>query len=106
VPGWKTLFFFLQIALSSCPHLSKFKLNFSQSPQALPDLLGGSHPGGDKGEMGTRKEKDLSNKIRDKGRTDSAWKPGVEGGEKRWVGGEGWGVGGAMTQTMYAHVNK
>jgi hypothetical protein len=37
----------------------------------------------------------LFNKIRDKGRTDSAWKRG---------GGQG--VGGEMAQTMYAHVNE
>jgi hypothetical protein len=44
----------------------------------------------------------LFNKIRDKGRTDSAWKWGRE-----WAGEEGGGgQGGEMTQTMYAYVNK
>jgi hypothetical protein len=39
----------------------------------------------------------FSNKIRDKGRTGSAWKRGKGGcGEQ----------GGEMAQTMYAHVNK
>jgi hypothetical protein len=38
---------------------------------------------------------DVFNKIREKGRTGSAWKRG---------GGQG--QGGEMTQTMYAHVNK
>jgi hypothetical protein len=42
----------------------------------------------------------LFNKIRDKGRTGSAWKRGGEGR------GSGWGYGGEMTQTMCAHRNK
>jgi hypothetical protein len=40
------------------------------------------------------------NKIRDKGRTVSAWKRGG-GGEKERLR-----VGGEMTQTLHAHVNK
>jgi hypothetical protein len=44
----------------------------------------------------------LFNKIRDKGRTGSAWKRGVG---RRGKGGLG-GQGEKMTQTMYAHVNK
>jgi hypothetical protein len=43
----------------------------------------------------------LFNKIRDKGRTGSAWKWGREEGE-----GQGREQGGKMAQTMYAHVNK
>jgi hypothetical protein len=43
----------------------------------------------------------LFNKIRDKDRTDSAWKRGGMGGE-RWGGGQGEEV----AQTMYAHINK
>jgi hypothetical protein len=44
----------------------------------------------------------LFNKIRDKGRTDSAWKRGGGGEERKGVGG----YGGEMAQTMYAHMNK
>jgi hypothetical protein len=39
--------------------------------------------------------------IRDKGRTNSAWKRGGVRGE-----GGVEGQGGEMTQTMYAHVNE
>jgi hypothetical protein len=40
------------------------------------------------------------NKIGEKGRKGSAWKP-------RRVGGEGWGGwGGEMAQTMYVHMIK
>jgi hypothetical protein len=41
------------------------------------------------------------NKIGEEGRTGSAWKRGVWGGEE---GGRG--QLGEMTQTMYAHMNK
>jgi hypothetical protein len=44
----------------------------------------------------------LFNKIREKGRTGSAWKQGGWG-EKE---GMGWGEGGEMAQTMYADMNK
>jgi hypothetical protein len=44
----------------------------------------------------------LFNKIGEKGRTDSAWKRGGEGGER----GGGDGQEGEMAQTMYAHINK
>jgi hypothetical protein len=55
----------------------------------------------------------LFNKIRDKGKTVSAWKRGG-GEEKVGVGrkgrgeekGKGRGKGGEMTQTLYAHTNK
>jgi hypothetical protein len=40
----------------------------------------------------------LFNKIGEKGRTGSAWKREGRGREQ--------GVGGEMTQTMYAHMNK
>jgi hypothetical protein len=43
----------------------------------------------------------LFNKIRDKGRTGSAWKRG----EEEEQGGR-WKQGGEITQTMYAHMNK
>jgi hypothetical protein len=43
----------------------------------------------------------LFNKIREEGRTGSAWKGGRLGGE----GGDG-RQGGEMAQTMYAHMNK
>jgi hypothetical protein len=43
----------------------------------------------------------LFNKIGEEGRTGSAWKGGVLGGE-----GGGWEQGGEMTQTMYTHMNK
>jgi hypothetical protein len=43
----------------------------------------------------------LLNKIRDKGKTVSAWKRGDRGG-----GGGGGGNRGEMTQTLYAHMNK
>jgi hypothetical protein len=46
----------------------------------------------------------LFNKIRDKGRTDSAWKRGVCGGEGR--GRYVHTLFGEMAQTMYAHMNK
>jgi hypothetical protein len=46
----------------------------------------------------------LFNKMRDKGKTASAWKRGG-GGEREGVG-EGVGGGGEMTQTLYAHMNK
>jgi hypothetical protein len=42
----------------------------------------------------------LFNKIRDKGKTVSAWKRGVG------VRGRGQGEGGVMTQSLYAHINK
>jgi hypothetical protein len=45
----------------------------------------------------------LFNKIRDKGRTGSAWKQGAWG-KRDGAGGKG--HGGGMDQTMYAHVNK
>jgi hypothetical protein len=47
------------------------------------------------------------NKIRDKGKTVSAWKQG--NGARRVKGWEKWrgrGEGGEMTQTLYAHMNK
>jgi hypothetical protein len=43
----------------------------------------------------------LFNKIRDNGRTDSAWKQGGVGGD----GGDG-EQGEKMAQTIYAHINK
>jgi hypothetical protein len=43
----------------------------------------------------------LFNKVRDKGRTGSAWKRGRVRGRER-----GWGHEGEITQIMYAHVNK
>jgi hypothetical protein len=47
------------------------------------------------------------NKIRDKGRTVSAWKRGGRGGEGKGDGKrEGVGFGGEMTPTLHAHVNK
>jgi hypothetical protein len=53
----------------------------------------------------------LLNKIRDKGKTVSAWKRGYsrgkggEGGRREGDGG-GWGKRGVMMQTLYAHKNK
>jgi hypothetical protein len=46
----------------------------------------------------------LFKKIRDKGRTGSAWKP--EGGRRERVKEMGDGQGGEMTPIMYTHVNK
>jgi hypothetical protein len=49
----------------------------------------------------------LFNKIRDKGRTVSAWKQGgrgVEGGT--WGRGKGQRMGAEMAQTLYTHMNK
>jgi hypothetical protein len=45
------------------------------------------------------------NKIRDKGRTVSAWKQGG-GGEREGKGRKRRGEGAEMTQTLYAHTNK
>jgi hypothetical protein len=42
----------------------------------------------------------LFNKIREEGRTGSAWKQGWSGGK-----GGGGGQGEEMTQTMYVHIN-
>jgi hypothetical protein len=42
----------------------------------------------------------LFNKIEEEGRTGSAWK------QRGWGGRRGWGAGGEMAQTMYAHIHK
>jgi hypothetical protein len=47
----------------------------------------------------------LFNKIRDKGRTGSAWNDGV-GGKKEGAPRRGGPQQGEMAQTMYAHVYK
>jgi hypothetical protein len=50
----------------------------------------------------------LFNKIRDKGKTVSAWKQGGRG-KREGAGGKkggGKGVGGEITQTVYEHMNK
>jgi hypothetical protein len=51
----------------------------------------------------------LFNKIRDKGRTVSAWKQGGRRGKgRKWGRGEekSGEEAGEMTQTLYAHMNK